>query len=41
VDILTFIGGLCCVGFIHPSDIVAGVQKQRLVLSVGPPEDES
>jgi hypothetical protein len=28
--------GLCCVGFIKPNDDVAGVRRQRLVLSIGP-----
>jgi hypothetical protein len=36
VEMLTFFGGLCCGGFIDPVDVVAGVQRNRLSLSVGP-----
>jgi hypothetical protein len=28
-------GGLCCIGFINPIGIVAGVRRQRLDLSIG------
>jgi hypothetical protein len=31
-----FHGGLCCVGFINPFGVVAGVRRQRLALSIGP-----
>jgi hypothetical protein len=33
---LTFFGGLCCVGLINPVGVVAGVHRKRLSLSVGP-----
>jgi hypothetical protein len=36
VEMLTLIGGLCCVGFINPIGVVAGVWRQRLAPSVGP-----
>jgi hypothetical protein len=29
------VGGLCCIGFINPIGVVAGVTRQRLVLSIG------
>jgi hypothetical protein len=32
---LTLVGGLCCVGFINLIGVVAGVSRQRLVLSIG------
>jgi hypothetical protein len=35
----TLFGGLCCVGFIHPIDDVAGVRRQGLALLLGPSED--
>jgi hypothetical protein len=35
VEMLTLIGGLCCVGFINPILVVAGVRRQRLALSIG------
>jgi hypothetical protein len=30
--ILTLVGGLCCVGFINPICVVAGVQRQALFI---------
>jgi hypothetical protein len=32
---LTLFGGLCCVGFMNPIGVVAGVRRQRLALSIG------
>jgi hypothetical protein len=31
----TLVGGLSCVGFIIPTDFVAGVGRQRLAISNG------
>jgi hypothetical protein len=36
VKMLTLFDGLCCVGFIKPIGVVAGVRKQRLALSIRP-----
>jgi hypothetical protein len=36
VETLTLIGGLCCVGSVNPIGVLAGVRRQRLVLSIGP-----
>jgi hypothetical protein len=33
VDMLILIGGSCCVGFINPIGVLAGVRRQRLALS--------
>jgi hypothetical protein len=33
-EMLTLFGGLCCVGFINPIGVAAGVQRQRLALSI-------
>jgi hypothetical protein len=33
---LSLFGGLCCVGFINPAGVIAGIQRQRLPLSIGP-----
>jgi hypothetical protein len=33
---LILVGGLCCVGFINSNGVVAGVQRQRVALSIGP-----
>jgi hypothetical protein len=35
MEILISIGGLCCVSYIKPIGIVAGVRRQRLGLSIG------
>jgi hypothetical protein len=35
-EILTHIGGLCCLGFINPIGVVSGVRRQKLALSTGP-----
>jgi hypothetical protein len=34
VEMLT-LGGLCCVGFIDPFGVVAGVWRQRLAIYIG------
>jgi hypothetical protein len=36
VEMLTLIGGLCCVGFINPVGVDAGVRRQRLAFVIGP-----
>jgi hypothetical protein len=36
VEMLTLMGGLCCIGFVNPIGVAAGVWRQRLALSIGP-----
>jgi hypothetical protein len=36
VNMLTLFDGLCCVGFLNPIGVVAGVRRQRLALSIAP-----
>jgi hypothetical protein len=36
VEMLALVGGLCCVGFIKPSCVIAGVRRQRLALLIEP-----
>jgi hypothetical protein len=38
VEMLILVGRLCCVGFINTVGDVVGVLRQKLALSVGPPE---
>jgi hypothetical protein len=36
VRMLILVGGLCCVGFINPISVVAGVREQRQAVSICP-----
>jgi hypothetical protein len=36
VEIITLVGGLCCVGFINPTGVVVCVWRRILALSIGP-----
>jgi hypothetical protein len=38
MEMLSLIDGLCYVGLINPLGAVAGFQRQRLSLSIGPTE---
>jgi hypothetical protein len=41
VEMSAIIGGLCCVDFINPIGVVAGVWRRRVALFVGPFEKVS